>query len=87
MPVGICIHSAPKALVKSGTNVGQESLGCSQRSDSSQWRLMKVRSGLSPGHLSSYILTSANRAFLDLALCTGVCHAQTDVNPSVPVKG
>ena len=50
---GSFFHSATRALVKSGTNVGRLGLAHSQRSNSSQRCSMVLRSGLCAGQSSS----------------------------------
>jgi len=62
--VGICAHSAKRAFVRSGTDVGRESLAHNRHS-------MGLRSGLCAGQSSSSTPNSSNHVFMDLALCTG----------------
>ena len=66
---GICFHSATRALVRSGTDVGQLGLVRSRHSNSSQRCSMGLRSGLCRGQSSSSTPISTNHFCMDLALC------------------
>uniref|UniRef100_A0A8C7Q7A6 ATP-binding cassette, sub-family A (ABC1), member 4a n=1 Tax=Oncorhynchus mykiss TaxID=8022 RepID=A0A8C7Q7A6_ONCMY len=68
---GTCFHSATRALVRSGTDVGKLSLARSRRSNSSQRLSMGLRSGLCAGQSSSSTPISTNHFCMDLALYTG----------------
>lgn len=59
-----------KSSVRSGINVGQGGLGCTQRFSSSQKYAEGMRSWLRAGHSAS-TTTFQTRVFMDLALCTG----------------
>lgn len=72
MNVGICVHSAKRALVRSGTGVRQAGLWCSQHFNSSQKcsvRLRCSRHCTDPLGTSTPILASC--VFIAPALCTG----------------
>ena len=74
---GTCFHSVTRALMWSGTDVGRLGMACSRRSNSSQWCSMGLRSGLCASQSSSSTPISTNHFCMDLALCTGSCHAET----------
>uniref|UniRef100_A0A674CQK4 adenylate cyclase n=1 Tax=Salmo trutta TaxID=8032 RepID=A0A674CQK4_SALTR len=57
---GTCFHSATRALVRSGTDVGRLGLARSLRSNLSQWCSMWLRSGLCAGQSSSSTPISTN---------------------------
>jgi hypothetical protein len=62
-------HSATRALVRSGTDVGRLGLARSRCSNSYQMCLMGLRSGLCAGQSSSSTPISTNHFCMDLALC------------------
>ena len=68
---GTCFHSATRALVRLGTDVGRLGLACSWRSNASQVS-MGLRSGLCASQSSSSTPILTNHFCMDLALCTGV---------------
>ena len=75
--VGTCFHSGTRALMRSGTDVGRLSLARSRCSNSFRWFLVGLRSGLCTGHSSYSAPISKSHFCMDLALCTGHCHAET----------
>jgi hypothetical protein len=68
---GTCFSTATRALVSWGTDVGRLGLARSRLSNSPQWCLMGLRSGLSACQSSSSTPISTNNFCMDLALCTG----------------
>ena len=70
--VGICFHSATRALVRSGTDVGQLGLTHNQHSNSSQRCSMGLRSGLCAGQSSTSTLISTNHFTMDLTVHGGI---------------
>ena len=68
---GNCFHSATRALVRSGTDVGRLGLARSQRSNSSQMCLIGLRAGLCAGQSSSFTQISTNHFCMNLTLCSG----------------
>ena len=65
---GICFHSATRAFVRSGTDVGRLGVAHSRCSNSSQRCLMVLRSGLCAGQSSSSTPISPNHLCMALAL-------------------
>ncbi|KAK6307892.1 hypothetical protein J4Q44_G00211630 [Coregonus suidteri] len=74
---GTCFHSATRALVRSGTDVGRLGLAYSRRSNSSQRCSMGLRSGLCAGQASSSTLISTNHSVWTSLCAQGHCHAET----------
>lgn len=74
------VHSAARTLMRSGTDVEHEGLGCSECSRSS------LRSELCAGHSSSSTPILANHIIMVLALLMGHWHAGTCMGPLVPLK-
>ena len=75
--MGIFGHSSRSTLVRSHTDVGQES-----RSNSSQMCSIRLRSGLCAGQSSSSTSNSLLHVFMDLALCTGAQSCWNRKGPS-----
>ena len=75
--VGTCLHSATRALARSGTDVGRLGLARIRHSNSSQRYSMGLRSGLCAGQSSFSTPISTNPFCMDLALCMGHCHSET----------
>ena len=75
---GTCFHSATRALVWPGTNVGRLGLAGSRRSNSSKRCLMGLRSGLCAVQSSSSTPISTNHfcmdRCMDLAIWQLCCH-------------
>jgi hypothetical protein len=65
---GTCFHSATRALVRSGTDVGRLGLAHSRCSNSSQRYLMGLRLGLCAGHSCSSTSISPNHSH-SVSLC------------------
>ena len=68
---GTCFHSATRALVRLGTDVGRLGLAHSRCSNSSQRCSMGLRPRFSVGQSSSSTPISTNHFYTGLALCTG----------------
>ncbi|KAK6297583.1 hypothetical protein J4Q44_G00321660 [Coregonus suidteri] len=75
--VGTCFHSAPKALVRSGTDVGRLGLARSQRSNSSRRCFMGLRSGVCAGQLSSSTRSRQTNSEWTSLCARGHCDAET----------
>ena len=72
---GTCFHSAKRALIRSGNDVVRLGLARSQRSNSSQRHLIRLRSELCGGQSSSSTVLLINHW---TSLCSqGKCHAET----------
>uniref|UniRef100_A0A667X151 Doublecortin domain-containing protein n=1 Tax=Myripristis murdjan TaxID=586833 RepID=A0A667X151_9TELE len=86
--MGIFDHSSRSAFVRSNTDVGQEGLARSLRSNSSQRCSLGLRSGLCAGQSSSSTPNSLIHVFMDLALCTGAqsCWNRKGHLQTVPTK-
>ena len=67
---GTCFHSATRALVRSGTDVGRLGLARSQRSNSSQRCSMGLKSGICAGQSTSTTPLLTTHFCMDLALYT-----------------
>ena len=67
--MGTRFHSATRALVKSGTDVGRLGLARSRYSNYSQRYSIGLKSGLCAGQASSSTKISTNHFCMDLALC------------------
>jgi hypothetical protein len=79
---GTCFHSATRALVRLGTDVGRLDLARCLRSNSSQSFWMGLRSGLCAGQSSSSTPISANYLCMDLTSCTGALSCWNRKGPS-----
>ena len=79
---GICFHSATRALLRSGNDVGQFGLVHSRCSNSSQRCSMGLRSALCGGQSSSSTPISTNHFCMDLTLCTGALSCSNRKGPS-----
>ena len=74
---GDLIHSATRALLRSGNDVGRLDLARSRRSNSSQRCSIRLWSGHCAGQSTSSTPISTNHFSMDLALCAGHCHDET----------
>ena len=79
---GTCFHSATRALLRSGTDVGWLGLARIRRSNSSHRCLMGWRSGRCAGQSSYSTPILTNHFCMDLALCTGALSIWNRKGPS-----